>query len=847
MGVPFRVVLLQSLLVLTPLAYAQTAPVQSLVVNWNLVGNNSPASIDPISMFGNLTTPVTGISDQINTVWKWNTAAGGSWMFYAPSLDATGLAAYATSKSYGVLSTIPSGDGYWVNAKAPLTLTLPSGTPAGTAPSQILVSGWNLAGNNTPAAIDPITLFGNTSAPLSGITSQIQTVWTWDAANARWMFYAPSLTAAELATYAASKGYGVLTTILPGDGFWVNSVAALSLALPPTLSGVAATGAPMGGATVTLTCGDGTTRTTTADAGGAYAFGLTSCAGPYALNAVAQIGDTEISLVSLQTDPGTGGSNLTVNATPITHALASTVASTGNPYDLLTNYSTEKANITQAKVNASEQAFRTVLGPVLTSVGAATTDNLISTPFKADGASSMDKVLDMVQVAVQQNGDVNMYTAKGAMADDQGDLSAAPAAGSVLVLNKGTLPQTSDAASLPASASNEILTIAMLENARKALQACFKLASTARGNYQALLGDCAAMPLKPYVDVNNQYRHQGRNGSQEFNNMLADSSLDGAVFFKPNMLRQLSATSALVAFPFQKVNGFAGGLTTVVANVNNVWTLVGNSRIFEVFVNGSVTQRNYPGTPANSRIETGINIYVRNNPAFPNDANIVSVTVFGPALPGYVDVNNMGTGKPLLKKTGCDFMTLNSTTCGTIFRFASNYIATGLPFTPNANQNPEYFASPALTDTQILAIKPLSLYKFVITTTTGTVTYWDRLRARALTAGETLQARFLILSDASKNLLQTYTGGTPPTITWTRPANTAPAYTTYFFHNAYSDNANVKLSDLSATINCAGNADCLSGGNGAYNPLTLATNSTNFFQMIARNRYDVQIFSQFVK
>ena len=845
MRVPLRTFLLQSLLVFTPLAYAQTGPVQSLAIGWNLVGNNSPVAIEPVALFGNASAPVAGISDQIQTIWTWN-APGLGWMFFAPSLSPTDLTAYTASKSYGVLSTIASGDGYWVNAKAPLTLTLPGGSPPATAPAPALVRGWNLVANNTPAAIDPIALFGNAATPLNGITSQIVTAWAWDAASTRWMFYAPSLTSADLAIYAASKAYGVLTTIQSGDGFWVNAAAAMSLALPPALSGVAATGAPMAGAKVTLTCADGSTRTKTADAGGAYSFGLTNCAGPYALNAAAQIGETEISLVSLQADPTTPGSNLTVNATPITHALAATVASSGNPHDLLANYSAEKTNITQTKVDASEQAFRAVLGNVLASAGAASTDNLISTPFKADGAAAMDKALDLVQVAVQPNGEVHMYTAKGAMADDQGDLSAPPAPGSVLVLNKGTLPQAGDAASLPGSAGNEMITIAMLEDARKALQLCFKLASTARGTYKALGGDCAALPLKPYVADNDQYRHQGRNGSQEFNSMLADASLDDAVFFKPNLLRQLSATRALVAFPFQKVNGFAGGLTTVVEKLNDVWTLVGNSRIFEVFVNGFVAQRNNLANPDNSRIETGINLYVRNNPAtFANDFDITAVTVYGPGLPDYVDLSNMGTGKALLKKSGCDFMTMNSTTCGSLFRFASSIIATGAAFSPASNR--EYFASPALTDAQILAIKPLSLYKFVITTASKTVTYWERLRARALTAGETLETKFLSLSDESKTLLQTFAGGAPPSISWTRPANTAPAFKVSFFHNAYSDDAKVKLSSLSATINCAGNLDCVGDGTGSYKALTLASGSTNTFQMLARNRYDTEIFSQFVK
>ena len=160
MHVLFRAALLQSFLILSPLAYAQTAPTQALVINWNLLGNNSPAAIDPVVTFGNAATPVAGVSDQITSVWKWN-AANTNWMFFAPSLSPTDLTGYATTKSYGVLSSIPSGDGYWVNAKAPLTLTLPSGTAPTTAPLQALVSGWNLVGNNTTAAIDPVALFGD--------------------------------------------------------------------------------------------------------------------------------------------------------------------------------------------------------------------------------------------------------------------------------------------------------------------------------------------------------------------------------------------------------------------------------------------------------------------------------------------------------------------------------------------------------------------------------------------------------------------------------------------------------------------------------------------------------------
>ncbi len=78
-----------------------------------------------------------------------------------------------------------------------------------------LSSGWNLLGNSLDNPLAVAVAFGEASA--------VTSVWKWDAANARWLFYAPSLDAASLRSYAASKGYGVLAEIMPGEGYWVNA------------------------------------------------------------------------------------------------------------------------------------------------------------------------------------------------------------------------------------------------------------------------------------------------------------------------------------------------------------------------------------------------------------------------------------------------------------------------------------------------------------------------------------------------------------------------------------------------------------------------------------------------
>ncbi|MGH8677086.1 MAG: hypothetical protein ACREUQ_01890, partial [Burkholderiales bacterium] len=440
MNTYFRTIALAAFLITPLVSQGQTTLSQSLVVNWNLVGNNSPSAFDPIAVFGNQTTPVTGISNQIISVWKWD-AVNTKWNFFSPSLDPAGLASFAAGKGYGVMSSIASGDGYWVNAVAPLTLSLPAGTGQ-TSLSQPLVMSWNLVANTSAAALDPVAVFGNVTTPLSGITSQITTVWKWDATNTKWMFFSPSLSASALATFAAGKGYGVLTSILPGEGYWVNAAAGISYSLPPALSGVAASGGAMANATATLTCGDGTTRTTTTDANGAYVFSLSACSVPYVVSVTGLIGDAQETLVSLHaTPPSPGESGITVNTTPLTHALAAVVSSSGDPVDLVVKFATEKAGITDTAIKARKDAMAAALADVITAAGLDPTKvDIVTTRFNAD-RTGMDKILDNVKVEVTGTS-VNITNVAGAKVDDMGDgiTSAATAtAGATADLGTGTI------------------------------------------------------------------------------------------------------------------------------------------------------------------------------------------------------------------------------------------------------------------------------------------------------------------------------------------------------------------------------------------------------------------------
>lgn len=85
----------------------------------------------------------------------------------------------------------------------------------------VLTPGWNLLGNSLNQALSVVPTFSDVAV--------VSTVWKWDIVKAGWQFYTPQLNASELQTYATSQGYGVLSVINPGEGYWVNAKVAASL------------------------------------------------------------------------------------------------------------------------------------------------------------------------------------------------------------------------------------------------------------------------------------------------------------------------------------------------------------------------------------------------------------------------------------------------------------------------------------------------------------------------------------------------------------------------------------------------------------------------------------------
>lgn len=158
----------------------------------------------------------------------------------------------------------------------------------------------------------------------------------------------------------ASACFSVAVYLTACGGGGGSSSSSTTTPASTTLSGTAAIGAPFDGGTVVLTDSTGATvGTTTTKSDGSYElkFETSKFTAPFVATVTGNIGGASESLVSVvPTVPSTGG-NLTANITPITHAIASRISSTGNPLSLVDNITTEKTNITSANVLSKETSL----------------------------------------------------------------------------------------------------------------------------------------------------------------------------------------------------------------------------------------------------------------------------------------------------------------------------------------------------------------------------------------------------------------------------------------------------------------------------------------------------------
>jgi hypothetical protein len=132
------------------------------------------------------------------------------------------------------------------------------------------------------------------------------------------------------------------------------------------------------------------------------------------------------------------------------------------------------------------------------------------------------------------------------------------------------------------------------------------------------------------------------------------------------------------------------------------------------------------------------------------------------------------------------------------------------------------------------------------------VTYWNRLRSQPLQTADLARVNYVDFKLETVALMKTgtiYSGGVGPTVAWTTPPNTARPFKVTFFHPQGTDEINVPFSVASTQIRCSGNNAC-SGSTGSFNSTVddLLVNPSDgqqyLFQLISRNRFDLQLFTQ---
>ena len=121
----------------------------------------------------------------------------GTYVFQLTATDSNGLVA-STTQTFDVAAAPDY-------VAPPLGLTYPL----------VLEPGWNLLGNSLNQNISVAELYGNPDT--------VTSVWKWCLFPSGWLFYSPSMDTSTLQSYASGNGYGVLSEVGPGEGYWVNA------------------------------------------------------------------------------------------------------------------------------------------------------------------------------------------------------------------------------------------------------------------------------------------------------------------------------------------------------------------------------------------------------------------------------------------------------------------------------------------------------------------------------------------------------------------------------------------------------------------------------------------------
>ena len=461
-----------------------------------------------------------------------------------------------------------------------------------------------------------------------------------------------------------------------------------------TLSGTAATGAALSGATIKVTDKDGAeVCSVLAAADGTYSCTIPLTAkGPFVIVATLD----EQSLVSTVAEAVTS----TANVTPLTNLIAARLSPSGDPANLVNELKANGALYDKAALKAKVDDLLIALKPLLDALGDGT--NPITGTFKADG-SGHDRLLDAVQVSVRPDG-------SGSNIEVTVKTSGAAAAAPIAVTFRSnivaapTLP-TVTAASLPVAGVPVLLSGLLAK-----LTACYALPAADRVTIIVNTGLESASTIKAPAckalflsDDPSTYLSNGQKiGSSRTVNNFSGIFREGAtgVKFDRGNLEFLRANGDMViTYRWTDALNNTDNDQVVVRKVGDELRLIGNQYAYAGSVRALVQHRDFINTPAFTYLSTGYNIAIKN----------MTDPVSGSAIFSKVEVTtpngNILNFVPSAGRSNLVIQGASGPTNTSVLRLAAKYSdPTTLGNPADKESGPLFFKAQQLTDAELSSI-----------------------------------------------------------------------------------------------------------------------------------------------
>jgi hypothetical protein len=639
----------------------------------------------------------------------------------------------------------------------------------------------------------------------------------------------------KLKIYALSGVAGVVLLACGGGSSDPSTNAPSAL-----ISGVAAFGAPLSNATITVLDANGKTASATADAQGKYSVNVAGFVAPVLISATGTSGGAPKTYAAILDTAPAAGSTATANVTPLTYALVTMVSTDGTSPNEFSD-ATKLKNLDAAKLATALTKLQTALSNVLSSAGLPASFDPTKTTFVADRTSAADVLLDTIKVTNSDQGVTLTNVLTPISNTDTG------ATGSITI--KGTTGPAPTPLPPPTQSSSDLRGLdtfvtfmngCLAQAPDKRVVIDPNSASNDSSKGYTFLGNCRPQNTTlPDVGVSDSYLQNGYEVQKIWGDRIIAMPSDAKASV-PEVLTFTKGPAneerAIVRLPFYWSKGGIAFIDTMQKN-SGKWQLIGNQRNY----NASVSVRMYRGIDASTNeykvpiiagyADSGKKVGRFDNyrsalifsfdQSGPNGSDVLSVRVKGPGLPtaGVVLArsSSCGTSDYLgfhnnagIVPTATSLQTLTTSTSnswgldlekiGTAYTGTDFYnqlrglnTATGAPTTSTSNN---YASTPVNMST----IPEFAQYSWeVFTVASGTApasTFTARITTRPLAAKEGNKLPWADLTADAKEYIQptvtTKAGALATgTMSWSLPTASTPIVTSAYI---FGDNRTLSSS-----------------------------------------------------